>query len=263
MATGKSVRMQRITSSGKIVCIPMDHGVSVGPIKGLENPNEIIRKIERGGATSVLAHKGIFKSLATPPSIGIIVHISGSTDLGPAPNGKKLVGTVEGALRLGADAVSVHVNMGSKEEPEMLQILGMVADECDRWEMPLIGMMYPRGEKISNPFDPGIVSHVARVGAELGADIVKTVYTGDPKTFGTVVRSCPVPIVVAGGPKSDTDKAILELARDVVHAGAIGVTFGRNIFQHRNPELITKAISMIVLKGASVEEAMKVIGRST
>ena len=263
MVRGKSIRMQRITSSGKIVCVPMDHGVSVGPIKGLENPNEIIRKIEQGGATSVLAHKGIFKSLAIPPKIGIIVHITGSTDLGPAPNSKKLVGTVEEAIRLGADAVSVHINIGSKEEPEMLQLLGMVADECDKWEMPLIGMMYPRGEKISNPSDPVIVSHVARVGAELGADLVKTVYTGDPKTFEKVVKSCPVPIAVAGGPKSDTDKAVLELARDVVRAGAIGVTFGRNIFEHRNPELITKAISMVVLKGASVEEAMNLIGRGT
>lgn len=254
--------MQRITSSGRMVCVPMDHGVSSGPIRGLEDPEGIIRKIEQGGATSVLAHKGIFKSLSAPPKIGIIVHITGSTEIGPSPNRKMQVGSVEEAIRLGADAVSVHINIGSKEEAEMLQLLGMVADECDKWEMPLIAMMYPRGEKISNPSDSTIVSHVARVGAELGADLVKTVYTGDPKSFERVVKSCPVPVAVAGGPKSDTDKAVLELARDVVRAGAIGITFGRNIFQHKSPELITKAVSLVVLHGASVEEALQIIASS-
>jgi fructose-bisphosphate aldolase/2-amino-3,7-dideoxy-D-threo-hept-6-ulosonate synthase len=260
MASGKSIRMQRITSSGRMVCIPMDHGVSAGPIQGLENPEQIIRKIEQGGATAILAQKGIFKALSAPTKIGMIVHITGSTEIGPAPNRKMLVGSVEESIRLGADAVSVHINIGSKEEPEMLELLGRVADECDSWNMPLVAMMYPRGEKISNPSDPTIVSHVARVGAELGADLVKTVYTGDVKSFERVVKSCPVPIAVAGGPKADTDRAVLELAHDVIQAGAIGVTFGRNIFQHRRPDLITKAVSMVVLKGASVKEALEAIG---
>ena len=122
-----------------------------------------------------------------------------------APNKKVLMGSVEETIRLGADAVSVHINVGGKEEPEMLQQLGMVADKCGEWNMPLIAMMYPRGENIKNPHDPEIVAHAARIGAEAGADIVKTLYTGDVDSFKQVVKGCPVPIVIAGGPKADSD----------------------------------------------------------
>jgi len=162
-------------------------------------------------------------------------------------------------LRLGADAISIHVNMGSKEEPEMLEQLGMTADQCDEYQMPFIAMMYPRGENIKDPTDPEVVAHVARVGAECGADIVKTVYTGDPESFREVVRKCPVPVVLAGGVKVDTDAAILKLADDVMEAGAMGVTFGRNVFQHRDPVRIVKALRRVVIDRNSVEEAMEVM----
>ena len=120
-------------------------------------------------------------------------------------------------------------------------------------------MMYPRGENISNPFDPKIVAHVARIGAELGADVVKTVYTGDSESFRTVVEGCPVPIVIAGGPQANNDKELLEMVKGAIDAGAVGVSMGRNIFQHSNPENITKAISNIIFDNSSVESALEVI----
>src|SRR5690606_34775819 len=122
------------------------------------------------------------------------------------PNHKVLVTSVEKALKLGADAVSVHVNVGSEREPEMLIKLGTVAEICDDWGMPLIAMMYPRGEKIKDEHDPEVVKLAARAGAELGADIIKTNYTGDPETFREVVKGCPVPVVIAGGPKIETEE---------------------------------------------------------
>jgi fructose-bisphosphate aldolase/2-amino-3,7-dideoxy-D-threo-hept-6-ulosonate synthase len=168
-----------------------------------------------------------------------------------------LMGSVEEAIRLGADAVSLHINIGAKEEPEMLQKLGMVADKCDEWSVPLVAMMYPRGENIKNPHDPEIVAHAARVGAEAGADVVKAVYTGDVDSFKGVVRSCPVPIVIAGGPKASTDREILEMCAGAMSAGAKGVTFGRNIFQHKNPPAMVRALNRIVIQGKTVKEAMK------
>jgi len=87
--------------------------------------------------------------LPTPLKIGVIAHLSGSTALGPSPNKKVLIGSVEEVIRLGADAVSVHINVGAKEESEMLHDLGLISDECDKWSMPLVAMMYPRGESIS------------------------------------------------------------------------------------------------------------------
>ncbi len=258
MVNGKQVRLSRITRNGRMLCIPMDHSLTVGPIGGLEDPEQTIRQIARGGATAFLVQKGIIKSLSRPVRIGMIIQLSASTTLGMAPNRKVLIASVLESIRLGVDAISIHVNIGGKEEPEMLQQLGMVSDECDSYSVPFIAMMYPRGENIKDPSDPQVVAHVARIGAEAGADIVKTVYTGSPETFREVVRKCPVPVVLAGGSKAESDEALLKMTQDVMKAGAMGVTYGRNVFQHKDPLLITKALKRVVIDRASVEEAMEV-----
>lgn len=257
MVFGRDIRLARILNEGKMLCIPMDHGISNGPIKGLEDIHSVIYECSSAGLTCVLVNKGIIKSMPRPPNIGLIAHFSASTSIGPAPNRKILIGSVEEAIRLGADAVSLHINIGSKEEPEMLQKLGMISDKCDEWSVPLVAMMYPRGENIKNPHDPEIVAHAARVGAEAGADIIKAVYTGDPASFRRVVRGCPVPIVIAGGPKANTDREILEMCEGAMMAGAKGVTFGRNIFQHKNPPTIVRALYKIIIEKRNVREAMK------
>ena len=256
MVLGRDIRLSRILKKDRMLCIPMDHGISNGPIPGLENIHSVIYHCEKAGLTCVLVNKGIIKTLPRAIDIGLIVHLSGSTSIGPAPNRKVLMGTVEEALRLGADAVSVHINIGAKEEPEMLYNLGMISDKCDEWNIPLIAMMYPRGETIKNQYDPEIVAHTARIGAEAGADIVKSVYTGEVNSFRKVVKSCPVPIVIAGGPKAKTDKDIVEMCFGAMEAGAKGVTFGRNIFQHRNPPAIIHALSNIILGGKSPKEVL-------
>ena len=257
MAIGRQIRLSRILKDGKMLCIPMDHGITNGPIPGLGDVYEFIYRCETSGVTSVIINKGIIKSLPRPPKVGIIAHLSASTSLGLSPNKKVQMGGVEDAIRLGADGISVHINIGAKEEPEMLQKLGIISDKCNEWNIPLIAMMYPRGENIKNPYDVEIVSHVARIGAEAGADIVKTVYTGDRDSFKKVVRTCPVPIVIAGGPKATTDEDILEMCDGAMQAGAIGVTFGRNIFQHENPPNILTALSRIIFNNEKPREALK------
>jgi fructose-bisphosphate aldolase/2-amino-3,7-dideoxy-D-threo-hept-6-ulosonate synthase len=233
---------------GKMLCIPLDHGISSGPIEGIKDIAKLIDQTQDSGLTCFLVNKGIIKALHAPPKIGIIAHMSAATSLGPDPNNKILMGSVKEAIRLGADGVSLHINVGSKEEPKMLYKLGLVADECNEWNIPLIAMMYPRGENIKNPHESAVVAHAARIGAECGADIVKTVYTGDLNSFRDVVKSCPVPIVIAGGPKASTDAEILNMCRDAMNAGAIGVTFGRNIFQHKSPNEIIKALHSIIFE---------------
>jgi fructose-bisphosphate aldolase / 2-amino-3,7-dideoxy-D-threo-hept-6-ulosonate synthase len=260
MVFGRDIRLSRILKGGKMLCIPMDHGISNGPIKGLEDINGMIYQCASAGLTCVLVNKGIIKTMPRPPDIGVIAHFSGSTSLGPAPNRKMLMGSVEEAIRLGADAVSLHINIGAKEEPEMLQKLGMIADKCTEWSVPLVAMMYPRGENIKNAHDPEIVAHAARVGAEAGADIVKAVYTGDIDSFRRVVTSCPVPIVIAGGPKANTDREILEMCAGAMSAGAKGVTFGRNIFQHKDPPAIVRALRKIIIDNKPLKEALKELG---
>ena len=256
---GKQIRLSRLTRNGKMLLIPLDHGVTDGPVKGLSCIFDIIMKVERGGATAILLHKGIIRSLKQIPNIGLIMHCSASTSLGPSLNYKVLVGTVEEAIRLGCDAVSVHINLGVAEEPQMLIGLSSLAKKCDDAGLPLLAMMYARGESIKNPFDPKIVAHVCRIGAELGADIVKTSYTGDVVSFREVVRSCPVPVIIAGGPKSENDMDVLTMAADAIQAGAFGVSFGRNVFEHRDPEAMVKALSLVVIEGKLPEEALMVM----
>ena len=133
MVLGKEIRLNRILKKGKMLCIPLDHGISSGPLKGIENISELINQTQDSGLTCFLVNKGIIKSLPVPPSIGLIAHMSAATSLGPDPNNKILMGSVKEAIRLGADAVSLHINIGSKEESSMLYKLGQVSDECNEW----------------------------------------------------------------------------------------------------------------------------------
>ncbi len=258
---GKNIRIERIIDrdSGNAVIVPMDHGISVGPIPGLIDMKSTVSNVVEGGATAVLMHKGIVPQghRTVGRDVGLILHLSASTDLGISSNSKVLVATVEEALKLGADAVSMHINVGAETEPKMLEDLGMVSRKCSEWGMPLIVMAYPRGPRIKDQFDPQAVAHAARVAMELGADIVKCSYTGDIDSFRDVVKGTLAPIVIAGGPKMSSDDDILQMVHDSVQAGGHGVSIGRNVFQHRNVEGMTRAISDIVLRGYTVEEAKK------
>lgn len=257
MVFGKQVRLGRILENGRMVCVPLDHGTSVGPVQGLEQIEQLIYVLEEAGVTAVLAHKGVFRSLQRPVKTGTIMHMSGSTQLSSRYNRKVAVASVEEAIRLGVDAVSVHINIGGSDDDVMLQHLGETADLCDEWQIPLIAMMYPRGENIKDASDPWVISHVARVGAELGADIVKTpMPSTNIRDIEKIVKSCPAPIVAAGGPKMDRDEDVLRLAQAAVAGGCIGITFGRNVFQHRSPAAMVRALRKIVLENRSVEEAL-------
>ncbi len=258
---GKMIRMERIIdrNSGKMVIVPMDHGITMGPIKGLENMKETVDKMVKGGANAILLHKGIVGAghRGRGKDIGLIVHPSGSTTMSPDPNTKVLVCTVEEAIKLGADAVSVHINLGAETEAQMLRHLGEVSKICQDWGMPLLAMMYTRGKKVDSEFNVKFVKHAARVGAELGADIVKVNYTGSPQTFRQVTRGCPVPVVIAGGEKVETDMDLFQMVEGALAGGAAGVSIGRNAFQHRDPVKIVRVIVKMVHKNASPQEAMK------
>jgi len=262
---GKRIRLERIIDrkTGHTVIVPMDHGLTMGPIAGLEDMTAIINKIADGGANAVVLHKGIVRSghRGYGKDIGLIIHLSGSTSVGPDPQSKVPIASLEEAIRLGADAVSIHVNVGAANEHEQLRFLGAISEECASWGMPLFAMIYPRGPKVKSEHDPAMVAHAARVGAELGADIIKTVYTGDVGSFRKVVRGCPVPIVIAGGPKMATDRDVLQMASEAMKAGAIGVSIGRNIFQHKDPATMTRALSKVVHENASVDRAMRGLKR--
>jgi len=260
---GKKIRLERIIdrNSGKTVIIPMDHGVTVGPIEGLADMREAVSKVVAGGANAILMHKGMVRAghRGAGRDVGLIIHLSAGTSMSPDPNAKELVCTVEEAIKLGADAVSIHINLGAETDKEMLRQLGQVSERCMEWQMPLVAMMYTRGPKIKNEFDVENVKHAARVGAELGADIIKVPYTGNVDSFREVVQGCPVPVVIAGGPKMDSDEDIFEMVASALKAGAAGLSIGRNAFQHEKPDRIVAALCKMVHENASVEDAIKML----
>ena len=258
---GKSIRLERLfdRKSKRTIIVPMDHGLTLGTIKGLENLADMVDKVALGGANAVLEHSGMVGAghRQYGKDIGLIIHLSGDTSLTPDPNKKVLVCSVERALKMGADGVSIHINIGADEEPEMLQDAHSVIEASREWGMPLLAMMYPRGKKINDENAPEVVNIAVRAGAELGADIVKTNYTGDIASFKYIVKGVNVPVIIAGGPKMDTLPELFQLVYDSIQAGGAGVAFGRNVFQAENPTKVVEGLSKIVHNNYTVDEALK------
>jgi len=256
---GKDFRLAQIINqeSKKQVCIAMDHSPAIGPCEGMIDPIAAMTEICRGKPDTLFTHFGIIKK--TMPVLAatrtpFLLSISTATTMSPDPSRVILVDTVEHALEIGASGVSMRIFVGAQFEHEMLQNLSKVALECERWGMPLMAMMYPHG--VEDILDPKCLRHAARIGAELGADIVKTYYSGDPESFRTVTESCPVPIVMSGGPKADEPIDFLKLVRGAIDGGAIGVAVGRNVWQHPEPSKMIKAIGLVIHQGMSPQAAL-------
>jgi predicted phospho-2-dehydro-3-deoxyheptonate aldolase len=232
----------------RVVMIPMDHGVSDGPIKGLDTIEETLIAVRKAGVDAVVLHKGIYKRYKEQiGDLPVLIHISASTTMG-VPLRKVIIATPNEVKALGAQGVSIHINMANRYEPEMLRDLGRVSGECEKLGLPLLAMMYPRMEKdgaIVTFTNVEHIAHAARVAAELGADIVKVPYTGSPETFKLVVDSCPIPVLIAGGAKG-SEEAMLESISGCVKVGAAGVSCGRNVFQHEDIAGIVQKIKRAV-----------------
>ena len=261
---GKRIRLERIINreTGKTVIVPMDHGVTLGPVAGLIDLPETVNAVANGGANAFVVHKGVAEAghRGRGKDVGLIIHLSASTQMSPDPTSKTMVCTVEEAIKLGADAVSIHVNLGAEDERAMLHDLGHAGRIAMEWGMPLLAMMYTRGPHVKNEYDVKLVKHAARVGAELGADIVKVVYTGSIESFREVVEGCFVPVVIAGGEKMGNDEDIVEMVKGAMAAGASGVSIGRNVFQHKDPEKIVQILSRIVHNGGTAGERVRKFG---
>jgi len=259
MMIGKEIRIERIMdrNTGRSVIVPMDHGFSMGQIEGLLDMTETISQVSEGGANAIVLHKGLVKRghRRQGRDIGLIVHLSASTSLNPDPNDKVLVCTVEEAISLGADGVSIHINLGAPNESKMLESAGQVVKECNRWGMPLLVMIYPRGKGI-DPVSPVTVGHCVRVAEELGADLIKTNYTGDPVSFARITKACSVPVFIAGGEKTG-DLETLTAIRDSVKAGGGGVCVGRNAFQRKDTAAFVRALGDVVHREIEPVEALE------
>ncbi|MFH1713283.1 MAG: 2-amino-3,7-dideoxy-D-threo-hept-6-ulosonate synthase [Candidatus Jacksonbacteria bacterium] len=246
----KKERLSKIIKSqtGRTVIIPMDHGVTDGPMPGLVDMAQTLSKVKQGGGDAVIIHKGIVKqNREALDGLPYLIHISGSSSLG-VPLRKVLVADVKESVELGATGVSIHVNLGNKYEPYMMEDLGRIARDCERERMPLLAMMYVRDQKngeIINDTSVKSVAHAARLAYELGADIVKVNYTGDSEKFKQVIDGCKIPVVIAGGSKQALPEFI-EMIKAAMSAGAAGVSCGRNVFQSDDVAETIKQICKVV-----------------
>jgi 2-amino-4,5-dihydroxy-6-oxo-7-(phosphonooxy)heptanoate synthase len=231
---------------GGLLVVALDHSFTDGPPARGRTIDELVGEICTNGADAVVLHKGSVRFIRPQwfDACALIVHLSGGTTRAPDPNARCLVATVEEALRLGADAVSVHVNLGCASEQQQLADLAVVGEACERWNLPLLAMMYPRGEKVVNPRDPELIAHAVSVAADLGADLVKTLYPGNG--FADIVRDAPIPVLTAGGPPRHTLNDLLAEVETVLRAGGAGVAVGRNIFTADQPGAVTRKLSDLV-----------------
>ncbi len=256
---GKEVRLGRIFNkkSGNALMVAMDHGVVIGPVKGIVDPKKTVAELSKDKPDTFFMPAGIIKQVYQSfieHNIPYIAAIDSCLTLSPEPDYFFISNSVDYALKIGASAVSMHVLIGPEKTTDMLKSLARVAEECDRLGMPLLAIMYPSGFKSDT--DVELVKWAARIAAELGADIVKTYYTGNSKSFREVIEACPIPVMLSGGEKQDNPKDFFKTLRTCIDCGARGAAVGRNLWQAEDPSSMLKASLKIIHENASVEEAL-------
>ena len=168
---------------------------------------------------------------------------------------------VDEAVRLGADAVSMGCIVGGKDQPQQLEHLGKLTKDAASAGMPVVAHIYPKGEYISmeDRYKWENVAYAVRAGAELGVDIIKTHYTGDPDSFAKVVAACPAKVVIAGGEVGSEISDYFQMTRDAMDIGCAGVTFGRFVWEYKNTAELIKVLKFIIHEKGSVREASEML----
>jgi class I fructose-bisphosphate aldolase len=241
---GKQRRLARLLGPDqRTVIVPIDHSTTLGPIPPLNRPEDLLRGLAEAGADAVITHRGAVQAGLFPDrGPALVIHLSAGTTLSSHPELKTLVGSVEQAIHLGADALSVHITLGTPEDRSALRELGTISDRCAEYGFPLLAMMYCEDE--DRRVDTKRIAHAARVAADLGADIVKVPYSRDTVGFSRVVRGCFVPVVVAGG--AATGEEDLGWVSDALAAGAAGVCLGRTVFHAPDPVRRLREVTSLV-----------------
>lgn len=267
--SAKQLRMRRLFPKGRCVILPMDHPSFFGPMAGVEDPVGLVRDAAESPADGLLLTLATLRRVAgVIGHLGVVARLDGTaTRLGSHLTRFQRFSSVEAALAAGADACVLNVYVGVENEDDLLRKLGETAEQCERWGMPLFAEMIPAaalaghfGPSAKPPSEAELTEQVAlaaRVGAEHGADAIKTVYTGSAESFRQVTAAATVPVVIAGGPCADTPSGLLEMTEAGLEAGAMGVIYGRNVWQRPNRKEILRALCAVVHEGTSAEEAAK------
>ncbi len=245
------------------VVIAMDHGTTDGAIAGFENPEKVLEQVIAGGADAILTSIGIARHFSKQlKNTGLMIRCDGATSpLLERP--RALVTGVDDLLSIGADAAAAMYIPGSVNGHGSTMYFPRLASEAHRWNIPVMAEALPYGfdeHPAARAVDP--VADACRMAAENGADVVKTFYTGEYESFRKVIRSCYIPVLVLGGPKTHGDREFLESIRSAMDAGAAGVVIGRNVWQAASPTGMTQALVALVHHDVSVDDALHILHES-
>jgi class I fructose-bisphosphate aldolase len=247
-----SVDLSKITKDGKALLLAYDQGMEHGPTDFNDenvDPQKILEIAESGFFTGVIFQKGIAEKYYSPQTnkVPLIVKLNGKTNLVKDEDPySPQVCSVEEAIGLGASAVGYTIYVGSEFESKMVEEFGRIEQEAEEAGIPVIAWMYPRGRNVADEKDPKVIAYAARVGLELGADMVKVNWPGDTESFRWVVESAgKTKVVVAGGSKESLDEFLLK-TREILDAGGIGLAVGRNVWQAEDPLEVAERIAKVI-----------------
>jgi 3-hydroxy-5-phosphonooxypentane-2,4-dione thiolase len=253
MEWGMKNRLSRlIQKDGKALFLPIDHGYFQGPTHGLEKPEKTIEPIWRY-ADGLMMTRGVLRNCIEPAmQKPIILRVSGAvTVTGEDLANESVITSIREIIRLNASAVSMSVFVGTKYENKSLCNLAKLVDECEDYGIPVMAVTAV-GKELEKR-EARYLALAARVSAEIGARVVKTYYCKE--NFEKVVEGCPVPVVIAGGPKTETQREVFDFVYDGMQKGAIGVNLGRNIWQTQHPVAAIRAIRAIIHDKFTAQEA--------
>lgn len=257
MDWGMKNRFARIVkpTNGRAVMLAVDHGYFLGPTSGLEEPRKTVEPL-LPYADSVMLTRGVLRTSIDPNSnVPVVLRVSGGTSILKELSNEDITVSIEDAIRLNVSAMALSIFVGSEFEKETLVSLARLVDEGEKYGIPVLAVTAV-GKDMAR--DARYLGLSCRIAAELGAHLVKTYYCEE---FESVVQSCPVPIIVAGGKKIPELEA-LDLTFNSVQRGAVGVDMGRNIFQSDSPVGMIRAVRAVVHEKASVDEAYKIYENS-
>lgn len=239
---------------GRAVMLAVDHGYFLGPVSKLEKPKDTVEPLIPY-ADSLMLTRGVLRNcIDSKLNIPIILRVSGGNSIaGGSLSNEGITVSFEDAIRLNVTAVALSIYVGTEHEHQTILNLSKLVDEGTRYGIPTLAVTAV-GKELEKR-DARYLSLCCRIAAEMGAHMVKTYYCDD---FKKIINSCPVPVVIAGGPKLETDLDVLNLTYNAIQDGACGVDMGRNIFQSKNPVGMIKAVRAIVHEGISVKEALKI-----
>ena len=252
---GMKNRLSRlIGEDGRCQFLPIDHGYFQGPTHCLEHPGETIREL-LPYADGLFVTRGVLRTCVDPDTeVPIILRVSGATSVVGKDLANEVITTsIEEMIRLNVAAVGLSIFVGSDYEKETLKNLSDLVNICEDYGIPVMAVT-----AVGKELEKRTARYLAlscRIAAELGAKIVKTYYC--PEDFDLVTSGCPVPVVMAGGPKCETELEVFEFVYDGLQKGAIGVNLGRNVWQHPYPVAMMRALNAIIHASAAPEEALE------